>query len=216
MIPNTGVTTSSAILLELGYAWNGTKQLGALMNDLNKYDTGAYHSANSFNNLQGFTGGTTYHFLTVENIRLFKYLYGFRVVFTLKNNATVDSQSGSLRYTLSTHGLSSGESPLDNNVDQSIHTWSGICPWENKMNGWKDGILNVGPISPNSEEEVSIILDDLCLTDTHWHGVFFPVNTRWLHYFIQSITLPFNFYWRWNNDLPWNETVFTEFNQAGD
>ena len=112
MIPNTGETRSAAILVELGYAWNGTKQLGALMNDLDKYGTGAYHSANSFNNLQGFTGDPIWHFLTVTEVYLYKdmkdiplefqYLttYYFSnerpLIIKIINNGTVDPQSGTL------------------------------------------------------------------------------------------------------------------------
>ena len=81
------------MLVELGYSSGIEKEIGVLADDLDNWNTGAGHSADSWKNFAGFSSGY-YHFLALYSATD----YGTYVRITVKNWALVDAFSGTLYY----------------------------------------------------------------------------------------------------------------------
>lgn len=62
MIPISDISLND-VLVEVGTPSGTEHEIGILLDEFNQYSTGAVHSANSFRDMGGFTGGYTWHYM---------------------------------------------------------------------------------------------------------------------------------------------------------
>jgi len=98
MLPVSGEISFNAALIEVEHSSGTEHTLSALMDELNKYTTGASHSADSMSLMQGYWGTVddeTFHFL---HPTIFFDDGEGEVVVTVKNWSPNAAYSGSMDY----------------------------------------------------------------------------------------------------------------------